>query len=117
MVIFTQPIIHRERIYREATLNHPLSPIKRGNETVKKNKTKRQKITPNNVTVNMVYLTFVTSITAEVVHIFVKGPSEDRLRVRDFLAMLKTNRWPFNCYILFGQVVVSLTLPVSIHKS
>ena len=36
----------------------------------------------------------MTSIITKLVYSFVKGPAEARLRVREFLAALKTLWWP-----------------------
>ena len=40
----------------------------------------------------------MTSIITELVHIFVQGPAEARLWVRDVLALLKTHWWPSSVF-------------------
>ena len=49
------------------------------------------------------------SIFTELVQIFIQEPAEVHLQGQDFLAALKTHWLAFDCYLLFGRVVVSQT--------
>ena len=52
----------------------------------------------------------VMFIFIELVHIFIQGPADAHLRVRDiFLASVEDPLVAFGCCLLFGRVVVSLT--------
>ena len=48
----------------------------------------------------------MTSIITVLVYIFFKGPAEGHLRVREFLATLKTHWWPS---AVVCSIVVALT--------